>query len=139
MLQHLDFKAIALGVMTNLAGSLLLALVLLSLVSVYLGQQGLDQQQIQKVLTTPTESLSLTLLILLVGSGADFASGYVTGKFAPHLELWHALIMMLIVLAVHFSLTDSARLGLGFALSQAVVGLVAALWGGGKAKRSKRG
>ncbi len=137
MSRHFDMRAIALGVAVDLVGSVLLALVLLSSVSVYLSNQGLNQEQIQHVLTQPTESLPLTLLILLTGACADYCAGYITGKFAKVLEVWHALGMISIVLMLHFAIADPARLGVAFGFMQALIGVTAALWGGFRAKQSK--
>lgn len=91
------WKAVLLGVTTDLFGTTIAGMVLLVLFSGMLVAQGRTPEEISPMLLQSNQYLFLSLAL---GLSFTALGGYVAARVANHREYWHALIVGVIVLII---------------------------------------
>lgn len=123
------WKAVLMGVATDLLGTTLAGIVLVVFFSGMLVAQGHQPEQIGSRLM---ESSAYQIVSLMVGLAFTVLGGYVAARVANHREYWHALIVGAIVLVIGEVVISSDPTGMK--LSLRIIGdlmvIPAALMGG---------
>ncbi len=130
------WKAVLLGVTTDLFGSTIAGMVLLVVFSGMLVAQGLEPKDISPMLMQSNQYLFLSLA---VGLSFTTLGGYVAARVANNREYWHAMIVGVIVLIIGEILVSNDPTGLP--LSIRIIGdllvVPAALVGGHLRRNAK--
>lgn len=123
------WKAVLLGVTTDLCGTTVAGMVLLVLFSGMLVAQGQAPEDISPMLLQSNQYL---LLSLAVGLSFTALGGYVAARVANHREYWHAMIVGVIVLIIGEILVsnDPAGMPLSIRIIGDLLVVPAALMGG---------
>lgn len=133
-----SFQAVLVGFLTAILGSIAVSILISATTRVYLSTQGLDPAQIKHFFAHQFDEHQV---FALSGLPANFAvaglAGYMTAKTANHLEYFHALAMIVLVLLAYYGPTLK-HVPLWFFLLSAAGSVSAALLGAGRYKRTKR-
>ena len=87
---YLDIKAIGIGVLVDIAGSLITALIFAIVYSIILSQQGHSTTEIESMMTG---SSFVYLVSLILGLGCTVLGGFVCARIAKREEVKHSAIM----------------------------------------------
>lgn len=130
-------RAVFYGVMIEIAGTILVSIVMSFMTRQVLGFQGFDEAAIKVFFQNQFDHVAFMLLGLVPGCLVAGIAGYVAAKTAEQLEYWHALLVVVVV-AVIFYGPSLGRAPVWFSVLSLAGISVAALAGAGLCKQHKR-
>jgi len=137
VMMKLKWSAVVFGALIDIALSIALSFVVLIGYASMLAAEGMSEADIQLNLSDPLSASPFALILMAVGVFADAVAGYLTAKFATYLEYWHALFMIMTVMLLHAILRGESMIPLWYEIVAQVMGVIAALYGAGRYKKSR--
>lgn len=134
--ERINWKAVLLGVATDIGGSLALSVVLTLLLGFWLATQGTPTDNLDEAMMEASHSGAFLLVSVAAGLALTVLGGYVAARMAREHEAFHA--GMVGVIATAFGLLFFGQAPIWIDAANLLVVVPAALYGGHLAQRRRQ-
>ncbi|MFQ5962353.1 MAG: hypothetical protein ACE5MG_13250 [Candidatus Methylomirabilales bacterium] len=86
----ISFKAIVIGALTDVGGSMVTGIVAAAILGISLARQGVPESDVEARLIESAQSPAVLIGILVVGLGFSFLGGFIAGRIAKSGQVIHA-------------------------------------------------
>lgn len=103
------WKAIGLGLLTDIGGTMAASMVLAIIYSIAMGAQGMSREEMEAAMRGPFLESGFSTVATLVGLGFSVAGGIVCARIVRRSELMFGAIQGVLANVLGFALSESAQ------------------------------